>query len=58
MIYNNINTGFIFRYIGRHQTPIPGCQDSLIITVHCKDIFHAMIVKMGFTAHPRSEVYI
>ena len=29
--------------------------DSFIITVLCKDIFHAMIVKMGFMAHPKSE---
>jgi len=23
MIYNNTNTGFMFRYIGVHHTPIP-----------------------------------
>ena len=55
MIYNNTNTGFIFRYIGVLQTPIPGYLDSYIITVLCKDIFHAMITKIGFTAHPKSE---
>ncbi len=62
MIYNNTNTGFIFRYIGVHQTPIPKIPillkkylDSFIITVLAKDIFHAMITKMGFTAGPKSE---
>jgi len=55
MIYNNTNTGLILRYNGIHQTPIPGYLESFIITVCCKDIFHAMIKKIGFTAHPKSE---
>ena len=29
--------------------------DSFIITMLAKDIFHAMITKMGFTAGPKSE---
>ena len=56
MIYNNINTGFILRYNGVHQTPIPGYLDSFIITVLCKDIFDARIAKIGFTAYPKSEI--
>jgi|SRR6218665_549487 len=43
------------RYNGVHQTPTPRYLDSFIITVLCKDIFHAMITKIGFMAHPRSE---
>jgi len=55
MIYNSSNTGFIFRYIGGQQIPIPGCLDSFLITMLCKDIFHAMIMKMRLMAHPKSE---
>jgi len=62
MIYNNGNTGFIFRYIGVHQTPIPKIPillkkylDSFIITVLANDIFYALITKMVLMARPKSE---
>jgi len=58
-------TGFIFRNIGVHQTPIPKIPillkkylGSFIIIVLAKDIFHAMITKMGFTAGQKVKVYI
>ena len=55
MIYNNANTGFILRYNGVLQAPIPGYLDSFIITVLCKDIFQAIIAKIVFTTRPKSE---
>ncbi len=65
LVIFNIKTGLIFRYIGVHQTPIPKIPilvkkylDSFIITVLAKDIFYAMITKMGLTAGPKSEKYI
>jgi len=57
MIYNNTNTGFILRYSGAQQT-YSQYLISFIITVLTKDIFHAMIAKMGFKVRPIMKIYI
>jgi len=54
IIYNNSYNGFILRYISAHQA-YSEYLISFIITVFSKDIFLAMIVKVGFTACPKSE---
>src|SRR6218665_2275385 len=42
--------------VGTYSTNTHQYLDSYIITVLCKDIFDAMIAKIGFTAYPKSEI--
>jgi len=54
MIYQNIYTGFILRYIGALET-YSQYLVSFITSVLPEGLFLAMIVKVGFTACPKIE---